>query len=406
MKYNTLTIILVFFNFFSFSQIQFKTGYIVDSLNQKKQVYIKDKGWLYNPNSIEYQLTKESPVQIADPYNTLEMGIGDHTLMVSASVEIEASPDAIQSLDRQRNLTTQHQRVFLKTILRGTISLYEYTSTLNTRYYYQKDSNFFLLYYKKFLSLNGTVAFNEAYKSQLFSLLQCGFIPIAIKAIEYTLTDLKQVLVDYHNCANLNYNQFKEQKKPVLFSLAAGAGADCITPFVNKTRSNIFNLRPNIELEALLPINKYKWAICLEGSYQHFISHEAVFSTQSAKNQYYGFEMSLGLRHYIYLNSATRWIVQGSAACDIPIENKVIWTTNDPSSDNFITLVGNLATGLKLKNLSFLVKWYSTRNLNGSNLPQILRDQGGFKFGKISTYFNYSFPLFKKNKKNSDRLEF
>lgn len=396
MKLISVLVSVIFSYCLSFCQVSWEKGHLITLTGDKKDVLIKDKDWIFNPEFIEYRLKTDGETFMATPDNVLEIGIGENVLYVSSSSDLDVSSDKLNALDNSRSMKTAKYKVFQKTIIKGKISLYEYVSGLNTRYYFQVDTQMILLNYKMFLSGNGKVTTNAAYKSQLFSALPCDQVRTMVKDINYTVQDLKKIFIEYHQCISSEYKTFILPKSPTLISVAPGLGIDLIQSIVNRKKENIINPKFNIELEALLPINKYKWAINLESTYHQYVSAEVPFSFQTAKKSYKSLEFGLGLRHYFYLNQNSTFFVQGGGVLDYPIENKLVWTTSDPFIDNFKLVVLSLSTGIKHKRFYLHVKWYSRRNLNGDSLLDFLLAQGGYKFDKYSFYTGYYIPLIGK----------
>ncbi|MDG4651485.1 hypothetical protein [Chryseobacterium arthrosphaerae] len=162
-----------FFSFFIIAicaQIKFEKGYIISSDNTKKEVFIKNLGWVSNPNSFVYKTDEKSAETTGTPSAIKEFGIYNDVKYVTYNGDIDYSSDNIADLSSGKEPELRKASVFLKEIVTGNKNLYSYQGENVIRYFYaDADSSIQPLIYKKYF-FNGNssqIAVNEEYIDQL-----------------------------------------------------------------------------------------------------------------------------------------------------------------------------------------------------------------------------------------------
>lgn len=139
----------------SYAQITFEKGYFIDRANEKTECFIKNVDWLNNPTSFEYRLTPNAPTQVADMDNVKIFVITDIAKYVRADVKIDRSSANSNSLSEERTPTFQNEQLFLRTLVEGEASLFEYVDNNLVRFFLSVDSIMTeQLVYKRYLNKN------------------------------------------------------------------------------------------------------------------------------------------------------------------------------------------------------------------------------------------------------------
>ncbi len=125
----------------AFSQITFENGYLITDEGERIECLIKNIDWRSNPTQFEYKMSADAPPQKASISTVLEFGINDDSKYVRAIVQIDRSPSDIQNMSFKRQPLFLTEHLFLKVLIEGTATLYQYTDGNLVRYFYNvKDS--------------------------------------------------------------------------------------------------------------------------------------------------------------------------------------------------------------------------------------------------------------------------
>ena len=305
----------------AYSQIIFEHGYFIDESDQKIECLIKNVDWNNNPKGFEYKLSSDGATQHADIQTVKEFVINDISKYIRANVKIDRSSGLMSNLSYERQPVFEEEQLFLKVLVDGKASLFQYTASNLIRFFYQvKDSEISQLVYKKFM-LNHKVAENNYFRQQLINDLKDQ--PISnqdVERIKYSKESLTRFFLKYNqsNDSDFIYTQQKKQKRD-LFNLTVRPGITFIdlNVFCPKAGYNIDanintqSMRFGLEAEIVFPFNKNKWSIIVEPTYQ-YCTYE-----QSPENLGYGesgiiyvdyksIEIPVGMRYYIFLNKSSK----------------------------------------------------------------------------------------------------
>lgn len=125
----------------AFSQIAFENGYFINDEGQRIDCLIKNIDWRSNPTKFEYRMSADAPTQEASIATVKEFGINGDSKYVRATVEIDRSPRDIQNMSSKKEPQFLTEQLFLKVLIEGAATLYQYTEADLVRYFYKvKDS--------------------------------------------------------------------------------------------------------------------------------------------------------------------------------------------------------------------------------------------------------------------------
>jgi hypothetical protein len=371
------------------SQISFKKGYFINNNDQKISCLIKTIDWNNNPTQFEYKIFENDKNIKANLEIVKEFGINGVSKYIRAKVNIDRSNEAINKLSKNRNPAFKEEVLFLKVLIDGKASLYQYMDKNLTRFFYKKESsNIEQLVFKSYKTNENKIRKNNQFKQQLFNNLKCDdFSFKQIKNIKYKKNDLILFFKEYSKCQEINLIYIEPKQKNDVFNLSIRLRLNSssfsanyvryqpkdIIDFGHKTGFGI-----GVEAEVVLPINKNRWTIVVEPTYQQFKSETinnnvaAVYGgTFTSKIVYNTFEVPLSIRHYISLNKNSSFFVNASLVFAVNFNSTFEFenpkTTNSPDGFQKIIETGEnfgLGMGCKLFNkYSIEVRYQMKRDL-------------------------------------------
>ena len=389
MKKRILFFLITILNLNCYSQISFEKGYYIDDTNQKINCLIKNIDWKNNPTEFEFKLSENGESKKTTIKTIKEFGINNVSKYVRSTVNIDRSSENIYNLSNDKNPIFKKEELFLKVLVEGKATLYQYVDSKLKRYFYSKEnSNIEQLIFKKYKSTENKIGTNNRFRQQLFVDLKCpNFKMSKIENIEYKKNSLVRFFTEYSKCHNNELINFESKQKKDFFNLT-------IRPRINSSsltiHNSIFNSRDTnfknkiglgfgLEAEFILPFNKNKWAIAIEPSYQSFKSEKRTnLNTVSGgvlitNVNYSSIEIPVGLRHYFFLNNNSKIFINASYIFDLSSKSSIEFTRNDGSNINSLEIEtrNNLAMGIGYKQndrYSLEIRYQTNREILGNYL--------------------------------------
>jgi len=310
------------------AQIKFEKGYIITQNSEKKDVLIKNIEWMNSPEEFIFKIDENSPEQYGNITNTKEFGVYGYSTYINYNGSIDISSTELSFLSFKKEPELKQVHIFLKQIVSGNKKLYTYRGRNILNYFYSNEDNndqIELLIYKKYHpeGNNMLVATNEEYKKQLSSLFSSSEVPRKnIAFAKYNDNDLIKIFggakqFDIPLASEQENIQSKEQ-----FNLGIRPGFNFyseakILNFMGDQRlPSTANFRIGVEAELFLPFNKNKWSLILEPNYSIYTSKNTQTPSRNINynhditfEKYAFIDLPLGIRHYIYLNSKSKFFV-------------------------------------------------------------------------------------------------
>lgn len=317
--------LIVFFLMISSSliaQIEYKSASFIDNSGNKIDCFIKDVDWKSNPTFFEYKLSENEAVQIAKIENVASFQIGESTKYIRKKVEMDRW-DKFMAPSAQKQPVYKSETLFLKELVTGSSNLYEYVDGSFSAYFYSLDGEKLQqLIQKQYVLNDGTkdvVYRNDLYKMQLQAALNSPTATSSdLKNLNYYRTDFMKVFEKYNQSrGNLtNVADQKDMSIKLHLTPRIGLNRNNVTADVTFQENSDYkydfgsksNLRVGLELEAVLPFHKGKWAVAFE----------PVFTSYKADNNgteytddidFQVLEMHLAARHYMFLNAKSKLFV-------------------------------------------------------------------------------------------------
>lgn len=389
MKKQLLLLLTIIFSLNCYSQITFEKGYYIDNTNQKTNCLIKNIDWKNNPSEFEYKLSENSESKNITIKSIKEFGIDNVFKYIRTTVNIDRSSENIDSLSDDKNPVFQEEELFLKVLVQGKATLYEYVDGNLIRYFYNNDSSTIeQLIFKSYITPENNIGRNNRFRQQLWIDLKCPNFKISkIKNLDYKRNELVIFFVGYNKCNNQEYVNFEEKQKRDFFNLS-------IRPRINSSsltiQNSTFNSRDTdfdnkigfgfgLEAEFILPFNKNKWATVIEPTYQNFKS-EKITNVNNvsggiliANVDYRSIEVPVGLRHYFFLNNNSKFFINASYIFDLSSKSTIEFTRDDGSNLNSLEIEtrNNLAMGIGYKQndrYSLEIRYQTKREILGNYL--------------------------------------
>jgi len=320
-----LLILTVLLSLITNAQIIFEKGYYITNDDQKIDCFIKNNDWKYNPSEFDYQLYLGAEIKKASIENVKEFGIDGYSKYIRAKVKTDRSSQKLKQLTYEKNPTLKEEILFLKPLIEGSHSLYEYEDPISQTYFYAKEDGIIeTLIYKKYLRSKFEIAENIQFKRQLWNNFKCdSFSQKDIELLEYNREELIKFFAKYHECHNSEFTRYDHDKKRDLFNLSIRPGLNYTSFSIDNSQTDTYDtdfgrratFRLGIEAEVILPFNKNKWGLLFEPTYQEFKA-KSENSRTTAEVNYRSIELPIGLRHYFFLNENNTFFINGICLFD------------------------------------------------------------------------------------------
>jgi len=392
----------------AYGQISFEKGYLIDNENHKIECFIKNYEWEGNPVECEYKLVENGDIKKGDITSIKEFIIYGSSKYIRANTRIERSPAELSGL---RNPTWNQEQLFLKVLVQGKASLYNYTEKNSNLFFYSvSDTLIQQLVCRKYLTDNNQIAVNNNFRQQLKNDVNCGNTANALKSIAYSEGELERHFKKFNDCIGETFTVYNHKINKGKFNLRITPGIDYASlsmfTFSNYTKYRNVDFDPQmsfrlgLEAEYILPFYKNKFGIIFEPTYQHFNAQKVIGSRErEAKINYNSIELAAGIRYFILLNDNTKVFINGlvnsvasfniNSKLDLPNDlDSTIWTLKMQEKSNFA-----LGCGLNHKRLSIEFRYYSPQKI--MNFSQ----EWTSKYQKYSFIVGYNLLKTRQNKK-------
>lgn len=367
----------------STAQIRFKKGYFIDNTDRRVACYIKDEGWVHNPESFAYKRDSLSDAQIASILTVKEFGILQETKYVRFVTRIDKSPSDLDKLTAQSQPVWVLDTLFLKTLVEGKASLYVYHHRDYYRFFYASDSiPLEQLVFKQYY-VNGTqLGQNSFFRNQLKNGLPCE--GNSSSTIRYSSNDLKRFFTLYNTCKGTETKLYETKSREHL-RLKLMTGINRTSFHILRPRGfyeqRVVDFKPansftaGAELELLLSLQKHKWSIYTGASFHTYDgevvdSMRYVFYQRPKKFEYVAIDVRFGPRYYAYLSKKSKLFFQLGGVFYKPID---VHVEADQPLSNGIT--GAVGMGYVYGRFSLEANWYVPRNLMHNYVSYITKFQ-------------------------------
>lgn len=370
----------------SFGQITFEKGYFIDNSDSKIECLIRNIDWKNNPLSFNYKISETSEIETGNINDIKLFEIYNQAKYVRSTVKIDKSSNNLNKLSETRSPEFVEEQLFLKQLITGDVNLYKYVNGNLVRYFIQEgNKDIEQLIYKSYEIETNRVAYNEDYKIQLQKALDCPKITGKIKTTVYKEKELTALFLKYNQCANPDY-QFAPNKNNGVFNFFLRPRLNVSSlefsntyskenfQMVNETRFGF-----GIEAEYVFPVNKNKWSIVIEPTYQFYNSEKTTDANYLVGGKlitnvdYKSIELPIGIRHYMFLNNKSKIFLNVQYVVNIDFNSSIEFKRADNSIVNSLEIKSrpNYAIGIGYNyNNKYGVefRYFTNRDITGNYL--------------------------------------
>lgn len=368
---HVFSVLILVIGFNGYAQISFEKAYFISNSDERKEGLIRNVDWNNNPTQFSFKSAENAEEVTITLESAKEFGIYDKSKYVRRHVDMDRSGRTLKALSEEKKPVFQKEQHYLKVLVEGKASLYEYTDGNILRFFFNTgDSPVEQLVYKKYRSSKTEIAENERFKQQLWNALKCeGITKNEVEKTNYRSKDLIDLFVEYNACVGSDYVNFENKQKQNLFHLTLRPGINSTSATVYNSQTNTLNadfdnsinFRVGIEAEYIMPFNKNKWSVIVEPTYQYFKSNYTSSRSVIEKSiDYTSIELPVGIRHYLFLDETSKLFINGSFVTDFSSKASIF--------NNFTEIKTgfNLAFGLGYKcddKYSLEFRYFTSREL-------------------------------------------
>ncbi|WP_395055868.1 hypothetical protein [Flavobacterium sp.] len=329
MSKKIIVTLLLLFNLNFYSQINFEKGYYVNNSNIKIECLIKNEDWNNSPTEFNYKLSENDITQTADIKNVKEFGVIGDFKYIRETVKYDISESVIDRLSSKYEPVFLVKTFFLKALIEGKANLYCHISNNQYKYFYSTDTiPVEELVHKKYLT-EDNIRENNSFQNQILTNVKCETTLInEILKLDFDEKNLAKHFIKYnefHKSLLVNYSK-NLSKGYYKFILKAGVNftSGRIDSYLNSSTpdkvpfKNKNNPVYGLEFEYVLPINKNKWGVFFESSYQKYESEGVQYyppyygvsvTPDTWTIKYESIALSLGTKYYMYLNKNSKFFL-------------------------------------------------------------------------------------------------
>lgn len=353
-----IAIFLILSTTFTWAQTKFEKGYFLNKENQKVACLIKNNKWLESPINIIYKMTEGGEELVADPSTIKGFQVNGGAFYQTLTAEFPTYKDKIAQQNSNAEITTVERTVFIKQLLDGNASLFEYRIGNEHVYIYGFEGNTpKVLLYNEYLGKDNRIRTNNVFRNQLYESVNCGSNQ-NIQELKYTRKSLEAYFVDFNTCSDpkgeLEEQSVLEKPKSKL-SVVLWAGAqryDFAVALERQILDYDKTITPKIgvELENIFPFNNNKWALFLSAAFtshssEALITNDVGFERVGSEFELSRIENVIGGRHYMFFNDKSSLFIEGGVVFDFDLKTNVTGITFsgqrlDESQINFTVMSG------------------------------------------------------------------
>lgn len=333
-----LSIFMFLLNISVQSQITYEKGYFIDNSGNKTECLIRNVDWMKNPDSFQYKLSENEDAQTGNLTNIQEFGVIGESKFIRATVNIDRSSQEVDKLTLVREPSFSNETLFLMVLVKGKATLYKFEDSFGANYFYKvSDGKIEPLVFKKYITRENRIGENVQYKQQLFNAFNVqGVTEKELSKLAYrekSLTSFFQKVNNESSIDAISYSK-ETQKKWINIILRPGIHYSSVNLEVLPTNTglvrreftfeNKLSPRVGVEIEAVMPFNKNKWAVTAEPFFETYKSELPISASQTLSIDYKYFGLGLGIRHYLFLNDNSKLFINASGIFAIDSGNSNI----------------------------------------------------------------------------------
>ncbi|MFD1601186.1 hypothetical protein ACFSJW_22570 [Flavobacterium artemisiae] len=390
-------LLITLFLYFSVinAQISFEKGYFISNDGTKTECYIKNIDWSNNPVDFKYKISiNDNEIKTETIATVKEFGIENNAAFKRAKVKIDMSDNRLENISTTKNPVWKEDTIFLRVLVQGKATLYNYLSKDMTRFFYETDNiPTEQLVYKEFLLVNDqtgaqTTEENNYFKQQIFNNIKNENITEnEIKRLTYKTEPLVKYFLKYNNSDAHTIEKAISSKNKGIFSLKVSAGVSFTSLTVDGAQSGGYQsaeynnkTQPTFGLEGeyIFPFNKNKWSAFMGLFYQKYEDNQeygVIYSITDSKHvefpstvKYTGLSLPVGLRHYFFISQNSKIFINAFYA--ITLNGKFTYKSKYINLDGKAQGDFGYGLGYNFKNkISTEIRYNAGKNLLNNYVP-------------------------------------
>lgn len=316
----TLLLLFLLLSQINMAQSNDDMGYIILNDGTKEKIHIEKNKWLNNPESIRAKTDTDSQTRSYALKDIKEFKTNEGTIYKRATVLIDVSSNRPGELSLLREPDFEERTVFLKTLVDGKSSLFQYYGVGAVKYFYNVDQNDIKqLIYKRY-NVRGKVLENNDYKQKLSNEFKCdGFQQAAFDRLNYSQKSLENIFNNYNYCSSNSSEYFQQSRldidKEKAFRVRAKAGFrlnsfNLDNEGITADFESKITLQIGLESEYAFKASAYSWSVLFEGMYFSYSENQRVNTQEDTfvtyNLEYNAIELSLGTRYAIPIGNQSR----------------------------------------------------------------------------------------------------
>jgi hypothetical protein len=313
-------LLFVLFPLLAISQNTYQPGYFIENNGAKKECLIKNLAWKDNPTSFEYKLTEADEPLRRTITDVAEFNVNGYKFR-RFTTDLDRSSSIVNELDMNKEPQWKKETLFLKSLVEGKATLYEYTDGNIVKYFASSGdhSTAGQLVYKQYRT-GDKVGENNLFRGQLYDIMKNDIKdPGRFKYLDYNKDELIKLFLEYNGNTGEKMNDLSDKQNKSTFNLKVVAGVNytsaSIFEAVNVHRSYDFDSKPTVRLgveaELILPFNNSKWSLFVDPNYQQYKT-DGQDNYSKWELDYKVIEVPMGVRHYMYLNAKSKIFIDAS----------------------------------------------------------------------------------------------
>ena len=311
----TLFVFLVFPQL-AFAQIEFEPGYYIDNSGDTTHCFIQNLDWRNNPSRIKVRPENSNSISVKTINDIREFVIHNDFKYRRFSVFINFATN--NTFDSNPGPELQDMKVFLKVLLEGKATLYEFTYGNTTNYFYALEGQRpECLVFKEYVNENGVRRRSSTFRKQIWEKLRCQGISVnSVSHLKYNKSSLTNYFKLYNTCQGSVSIKLSSNNPASRFSLRPTYGVEFVTGWIGNDMDNEFLDVPldkgienviGLNMEYILPFNKNKWSLTFQTNLHSYFTQGTENTRVKVKRR--AIEFPLGFTHYFFIDNGKKLFI-------------------------------------------------------------------------------------------------
>lgn len=360
---------------FGYSQYRFESGYYISNDGAKTDCLIEKKEWANWSNKF-FNTSINGSVEQIKIADVKEFGIDNKLKFITHETQIEKSLDYIEKLDKSKDFDFNKERVLLKVIVEGDLSLYQYLENNVKKFFYKTtNSDIMQLKYKRYVDENYAprIVLNTVieYKNQLEEDAKCSGNNFS--KLNYELSSLKKYIISQNKCSNSEIIFASKRITQTKLAISASVGLNISNLDVQRSGTtftlNSINPSFGIDLDFLIPTITGDLELNFKAHYSSFkIKEDIEFGLSSVREvqvEYSEVLLGIGGGYRFYLDNDKSITLGGGINYPLLINNTKYTETG--SNLNLLAKEANpffsISTSMHIKKINFRAEYLFKRNI-------------------------------------------